>query len=365
MLVSSGGAGSSWRTWLATSREYVGEARYDLLVAEMLLGHERFKLDKCRDDEDTFHLGRRALYMLQQALEKAAKAYLIVLRVSLDGLSNIASLHPEVKSRVGSAERVLDELKRKLDPYRISHAPHKTLIKIMKELINPRSREAIALHFEAIADAISSPKLPAQNAHDESMLEVAKELISAYFRSVAIAFREARLGDLKLKDIREEPPCIDPDLLSTLKGLKSVKLKEIAGEELEKALRKDSEDLKAIVASLAKVVAKIRGMGEDLVEHWTSSLLGNAEDLCRGALMILYLGPFIVYVSACLNWYEQGGRYPSLRKKSKVFAVSEKREEICRDLENVGPLVDEMRYIVKEVERFIEAYEVLLREFSP
>jgi hypothetical protein len=45
--------------------------------------------------------------------------------------------------------------------------------------------------------------------------------------------------------------------------------------------------------------------------------------------------------------------------------VSEKREEICRDLENVGPLVDEMRYIVKEVERFIEAYEVLLREFSP
>jgi len=53
--------------------EFAEEARYDLVVAEMLLGHERFKPDKCRDSEDAFYLGRRALYMLQQAVEKATR----------------------------------------------------------------------------------------------------------------------------------------------------------------------------------------------------------------------------------------------------------------------------------------------------
>ena len=364
-MSGGGGADSSWKAWLTTSREFVKEARYDLMVAEVLLRDERFKLDKCRDDEDTFYFGRRALYMLQQAFEKAAKAYLIAFRVSLEGFSYLASLHPEIKFRVENAEKVLDELKRKLDPFYISHEPHKTLIEIMKEFINPKTREAIALYFEAISDAILSHKVPAQNTRVESMLEAAKELVSAYFRSKAVAFREAKLGDLKLlKDIPEEPPCIDPDLLSTLKKLKSVKLKEIADEKLEEALREESEHLKAVVTSLAKVVATIRGMGEDLVEHWMASLLGKAEDIFRGVFMLLYLGPFIVYLGPCLHWYEQGGRYPSLKVEKQAFAVREKREGICEDLKNVGQLVEEMRYIVKEVETFVEAFETLLSKFS-
>ena len=57
------------------AKEFAEEAYWDLQVAKRLI--ENLKLDICSNNDEVFYIGRRILYMLQQASEKAAKAFLL------------------------------------------------------------------------------------------------------------------------------------------------------------------------------------------------------------------------------------------------------------------------------------------------
>jgi hypothetical protein len=70
------------RTGPRTSR-FAEEAYWDLRIAEKLLAG--LDLGTCDHDDEVFYTGRRVLYLLQQASEKATKAYLVAyFRIWLD-----------------------------------------------------------------------------------------------------------------------------------------------------------------------------------------------------------------------------------------------------------------------------------------
>ena len=54
---------------------YSEEAYWDLIATKKML--QFLKFESCDKDEEVFYLCRRVLYLLQQASEKAIKAYLI------------------------------------------------------------------------------------------------------------------------------------------------------------------------------------------------------------------------------------------------------------------------------------------------
>ena len=63
-------------TYVDFANKFIKEAEIDLIVAEKLLSD--LDLSKCESDEIVFGIGRRALYSLQQASEKAIKALILV-----------------------------------------------------------------------------------------------------------------------------------------------------------------------------------------------------------------------------------------------------------------------------------------------
>jgi hypothetical protein len=141
VCVSRGGGaeGVSEKSGVVGPREFIEEARCDLEIAEMIMRHERFKLGVCESDTGVFCLGRRALYMLQQAVEKATKAYyLAFFKVVVNNLANLAQLCESTSPRARAMRARLRNLSSKLEPLQISHAPHKTLVEIMKGLRGPR-----------------------------------------------------------------------------------------------------------------------------------------------------------------------------------------------------------------------------------
>jgi hypothetical protein len=60
---------------IETAAMYSEGAYWNLVAAKRLIQFLRF--ESCNRDEEVLYLGRRVLYLLQQASEKAIKAYLI------------------------------------------------------------------------------------------------------------------------------------------------------------------------------------------------------------------------------------------------------------------------------------------------
>jgi len=344
--VSSGGVGSSGKARSISPEEFAVEASYDLLIAEVLLGHERFRLGRCRDGGDAFYFGRRALYMLQQAVEKAAKAYFISFGLALDKLIDLLSSYGEVDpNTVKELRRLSSKLKY---PREISHRVHKRLLDVAEELIELGMREAFASSFERVGDLL--PKLLSeefkrvkrQNPQIKQVIEVIEPCIISKVveavKSMAIAYREFKPEEFKKpRNIPRVPPCIDLSLLSVLKEWRLItqSIVDLCVEKLREILREIGECLKAA------------SIDESTIKNLLPPHLSSVKALCFGRYMFLYLAPFIASAYPCLYWYEGGGRYPD------VF-VREKREEICRDLENVGQLVEEARHIVEAAEKFVE-----------
>jgi len=344
-----GGADSSWKAWLTTSGEFVKEARYDLMVAEVLLRDERFKLDKCRNGGDAFYLGRRALYTLQQAVEKAAKAYFISFGVALDKLAKLLNGRRRV-SHI-TVKKLRDLSNKLMYPREISHKVHNRLVKVAEELIELRTREAFASSFERVGDLL--PKLLSeefkeikrQNPQIKQVIEVLEPCITSKavesVKSMAVAYREFKPEEFKKpENIQRVPPCIDPSFLSVLKGWRLV---------MQRVINSCEEKLREMLGECLKN-APIEG---STIENLLSPHINGIKALCFGHFMFLYLAPFIKYAYPCLYWYEKGGRYPDSSIHGHVF-VYEKREEVCRDLENVGQLAEEVRHIVEAAERFVE-----------
>jgi len=363
--VSGGGgdAGSSREMRSISPGEFVKEARYDLEIAEMMLRYERFKPEMCGGDEDTFYLGRRVLYMLQQALEKAAKAYYSAFfRVVVDNLANLARFCGRVNPRARDVEARLRNLSNRLEPLRVSHAPHRTLVEIMKAFVDPKNGEVLASCAEVASGFLlrGFEKLKTRYPQIKREMEEIETWVIEYARNAIASLKWSNPVEFKSPgNIPMVPPCIDCSILNSLREWRVAKLKEIIDRSEEK-LREEVKRLRAIAPALTKVLASIGGMNESEAESLVNSYLGKASVL-RYILFTNYLAPFIIYVYPCLHWYEEGGRYPDSRVHEHVL-VREKRREICRDLENIEQLIEEIKYIVEEVEKSVGEYEALLRK---
>jgi hypothetical protein len=82
------------------------------------------------NNDKVFYTGRRILYLLQQASEKAAKAYLFAYIKSWIELL-VISVGRVDKSKYSIISRIhekLNSLNNRLEPKRIGHKSHKALI---------------------------------------------------------------------------------------------------------------------------------------------------------------------------------------------------------------------------------------------
>ncbi|MCC6014538.1 MAG: hypothetical protein LM564_02395, partial [Desulfurococcaceae archaeon] len=102
---------------------FAEEAYWDLRIAEKLLAG--LDLGTCDQNDEVFYTGRRVLYLLQQASEKATKAYLIAyFRIWLAQIKlAILGYHKEDRHLLD----ILTKLEERLEPKRIRHAPHRAI----------------------------------------------------------------------------------------------------------------------------------------------------------------------------------------------------------------------------------------------
>jgi len=354
---------SSKKREFISPRDFINEAQYDLELAEMILECKQIRLEKCGSDKDTFYLGRRALYMLQQAVEKATKAYYLALfKVLVDHLVDLAQLCRKINPKAKDIETRLRRLSNRLEPSQVSHAPHRVLIDIMRSLNEVANSELFASCMEYMINYISEgfealKALSPQTKQEIEEIEVwIKERVS---KAIAI-YKESKPVEFKNpENIPRVPPCINNDVLNALKEWRRVKLKQMINIGEEK-FREEFEHLRSIKPSLIRIFTSTSKISTSEAENLVDSYLSRAS-LLHYILFSKYLAPFIIYVSPCLRWYEEGGRYPD----SKIYGyvhVNEKREEICMDLKNIELLTEEVRYIVKEVEKSVEEYELLFHK---
>ena len=116
------------------ANEFIKEAEIDLIVAEKLLSD--LDLSKCESDEIVLGIGRRALYSLQQASEKAIKASILIYFKQL--LHITVSTGEKRGPSTSYCEIPVERLKRleKLfDPKKIGHLPALAFICLINETI--------------------------------------------------------------------------------------------------------------------------------------------------------------------------------------------------------------------------------------
>jgi hypothetical protein len=106
-------------TYVDFANKFIKEAEIDLIVAEKLLSD--LDLSKCESDEIVLGIGRRALYSLQQASEKAIKASILIY------------FKPNITAR---------QLEKLFDPEKIGHLPALAFICLINEII--KSKDSIA-----------------------------------------------------------------------------------------------------------------------------------------------------------------------------------------------------------------------------
>jgi len=166
----------------------------------MLLRRERFKLDECGGDEDTFYLGRRALYMLQQAVEKATKEYLPFFEEVLEAFAMMTSPceNPEAKR----AENELRKLANDLESSRTRrHDPYEGLLKTMNKLTRAEIKGVFVPCLEWISNLLPKRFEGVKDAEFKQIIEaVDLQIISTLvetLRKTAALYRE--LPSLKLE----------------------------------------------------------------------------------------------------------------------------------------------------------------------
>jgi hypothetical protein len=308
-------------------------------------------------------IGRRALYSLQQASEKAIKASILIYFKQL--LHITVSTGEKRGPSTSYCEIPVERLKRleKLfDPKKIGHLPALAFICLINETI--KLKDSIACGI-----LTSLRKLGRLPRMDELELEIKKSL-------------DAFLGILNLEPkIREEVeyicsaweqrdqkkvmsklgyfvPCIEYRL-KTLTKLRTIRIDERTLSESRSFLSKINKILEDVKKS--PLLAKALGSKEK-AEEVADAILKWFEFMKDSIPLINHIIAHAFTISICLWVYQSIGRYP--RDAKSVIDVYVKRNEICRDVKSVGKLVDEVKTLVSQVRSLIENISPRLLELE-
>jgi len=317
---------------------FLKEARCDLETADILIATMKPLLEESMRhsevDDEVFCIGRRTLFMLQQATEKLAKAFL---------MAYVAGP--------------------RLRPREIGHASHRKIMEYLGDFLKEKDRIVSLLGelinmveegFNKLGEAC-----PAKKHEIDAFKDT---LISNVFRPLLDDFSRI-LNELKVKEPSRvhRPPCLKE---LEARGSPLSKLEEYLpggvrrfNEAREKL--KPYQDLLRFFLENTKVRRKDKEKIK-LVQH---ILFGEEGEHVYRALVSLGYVPMFIITFSCISWYIDGGRYPEVYEDGgrKMKLVSEMRDAVWSDIKNIERFRRELELLARVVEEGVK-YAPLLTE---
>jgi hypothetical protein len=387
--------------YLKLAEAFLDEAKCDLKVVDILIkatnpGSSKY-VERGLTEDEIFCVGRRALFLLQQATEKLAKAFILAYpepllrdirkivkkysRIDLPKLKfarELLEISGEEEDDIQEKEKrheykqkkteqsLLDQLK----PKRMGHKPYEVIVELLRKYINTLTthRESIVNSFNQLSkvfekffDTLSEMR-PKEKDKIKKFKEVFLELYKELYKPLVKQFEVLYFTDkyLSAEHVRwrdkKEPPCLD-----TLEKLKSFRSEvEQLLQESVKKFQEAREKLMPYRELLFSLVNEIKMKDEDkkLVEDLLRVLYGEEGEKALYSFFApsVYLSAFVAELLPCLVFYVSGGRYPSFSRDSgKEVLVNELRNEIMSDIKRITELREELDFLLREMEKAVKS----------
>jgi hypothetical protein len=381
---------------IETATIYSEEAYWDLIAAKRLLQFLRF--ESCNKDEEAFYLGRRVLYLLQQASEKAIKAYLIAYFkpfIKALILPKDARIDRSNQPQIFIVHKLVKDTANLITTKDLGHEPGIAIFKAMCDLYELRYKYVHALNdyirFYSTIILRSALKNEAKRNKDQDLVKeiveaiIASPRIRQYMNSIMISGLSAEEKH-KLEKICSEirnaskqvllksitTPCIDKDILRSLENIQKQFEERIVNEAknqiaLQKIQNEASSLLEEIIAIVkvipvneetkAKVIKALRDMINN--ELGAGGKISTLQQLAIHLSFEPYITIHALTVDLCLALYERLGRYPGRIAELNEIISKEVREAICRDIQMIPKLVESIEYLVLRVRESMKILQEL------
>jgi hypothetical protein len=198
-----------------SASRYAEEAYWDLRIAERLLAG--LDLGTCDQNDEVFYTGRRVLYLLQQASEKAAKAYLsmyfkIWLKIIEPAINEDPRLQEILKRRKISVS---------LEPKQIGHKPHRAILNLLCGLYELfyKNKSSILRYVKSVSKGL----LPYFRAYVRDENEVAELMLGP-----PIKLKLPKCAQKTIKQLCKDKKADKESLIEALRELRSL------GEDFER-----------------------------------------------------------------------------------------------------------------------------------
>jgi hypothetical protein len=318
------------------AKEFAEEAYWDLQVAKRLI--ENLKLDTCSTNDEVFYIGRRVLYMLQQASEKIAKAFLLAYFKSwIEPLiktvdKEISKADKNKYAEILELHKKLKSLNDKLKPKKIRHAPHKTFLHVICDIYEVfyKEKNYLIKYVQFIFDEFFKQSLEDYLRNYIEKLELPQDIRENIERMC----RERKF-------VEESFPYINKEKLEGFKLLK----------ENYKLLR---EKFTATEQQIMEIIKSSLNIKEDIWKAIEPRVVTYIKNIYIYLPFSSYLFAYLSNVYLCLALYETAGRYPEL-----INNVGN-REKICQDIEKLKLIEEEVEFLVTTIKAGVEELASLI-----
>jgi hypothetical protein len=385
---------------IETAAMYSEEAYWDLIVAKKML--QFLKFESCDKDEEVFYLGRRVLYSLQQASEKAIKAYLIAYFkpfIKALMLPKNARVDRSKQPQIFIVYKLIRDITDLITIKNLGHEPGITVSKVMCNLYELIYRNKYALndyikfYTITILQSILKNSGIELNKNQELVKEIAEIIItSAPIRqhmNLIMTFKlsaeeekrhEKICSELKDSDRQKllksiTIPCIVKDTLRFLENVQKYFEERTVNEA------KNQITLQKILDDTSSLLEEIIEMAIEIDERLKADIIKTIRDMisnklgARGKISVLqqlaihlsfvqYVIMHALTVDRCLALYERLGRYPGRIPESNEIISKEVREAICRDIQMIPKLVESIEYLVLRVREAMKTLQEIKSDYS-
>jgi hypothetical protein len=381
--------------YLKLVEAFLEEAKCDLKVVDILIkamnpGLSKY-IERGLTEDEIFCVGRRTLFLLQQATEKLAKAFILAYpEPLLENMGKVVKRYsridlPELKFArelleiSGEEEGDIQEKEKKheykqkkteqpllgqLKSKRMGHKPYEVIVKLLRKYINTLTtyREPIVNSLSKVFEElfnILSEKYPKEKDRIKELKEV---FLNELYKPLIKQFEVLNFTDKYLsaehvgRRDKKEPPCLD--ILEKLKLFRSEV--ERLSQESAKKFQEAREKLMPYRELPFSLVKKTKMKDEDkkLTEYFLRVLYGEEGERALYSFFAssVYLSAFVVELLPCLVFYVSGGRYPSFSGDSgEEVLVNELRNEIMSDIKRITELREELDFLLREMEKAVKS----------
>lgn len=383
--------------YLKLAEAFLEEAKCDLKVVDILIkatnpGLWKYAEQSLTEDE-IFCVGRRTLFLLQQATEKLAKAFISAYpRPLLEYMGRIVKKYsgidlPKLKFArellgiSGEEEGDIQEKEKghkykqkkteqplldQLEPKRMGHKPYEVIVELLRKYINTLTtyREPIVNSFNQLSKDFEKlfNTLGEHYPEEKDRIKELEEVFLKLYKPLVKQFEVLNFTDKYLsaehagRRDKKEPPCLD--ILEKLKLFRSEV--EWLSQESAKKFQEAREKLMPYRELLFSLVKKTKMKDEDkkLTEYFLHVLYEEEGERALYSFFAssVYLSAFVVELLPCLVFYVSGGRYPSFSRDSgKEVLVNELRNEIMSDIKRITELREELDFLLREMEKAVKS----------